>query len=73
MPQKGHIAKFCKSAYQCKRYEILHYRQIEKEKSQVFHACQGNYDATNSLLQGVKTKLQRWINYMANGFNVIEY
>ena len=49
----------------------LHYRKIEKEKSQPLKQCKGDYEAKMTLTTCVKSELQWWINLIHTAYNVI--
>ena len=49
----------------------LHYRKIEKEKSQPLKQCKGDYEAKMTLTTCVKSELQWWINHIHTAYNVI--
>ena len=49
----------------------LHYRKIEKEKSQALKQCKGDYEAKMTLPTYAKSELQWWINHIHTAYNVI--
>ena len=64
----AHVIGLLVSSLPGVQFGLLHYRQLEKDKSRALQLCKGNYDGPVTLSNDSRSELEWWVNNITSSF-----